>query len=208
MHFFFLRLWQLSLVLLLSALGLQAEQRVWTAVDGRTIDAEYLGRAQDGDALVLLRADTKTRVTVALAWLSTPDREFAEKLHRNPAPPAVQSQATVKAAGAGISEEVRALCRTLPRQTVPSDYLGVWDVNRPECVQMYDAYSRLIGAIPSGNPAANVRAVRVRLERDFRDSIPLAATSTGSGRAAACNMYWLQGVVIPLLDAIEGELSK
>lgn len=208
MKLFSVKLWLSLLAASLPALVVPAAPRVWTAADGRTIDADYVGRAEDGESLVLVRSDTKTRVTVPLSALSKQDREFAEKLPRERAPSLVQSQVASKSVESGISEAGRALCRSVPRQMVPQYYLGAWDPNRPECVQMHDAYTRLIGSIPSGNPAANIRAVRIRLERDLRDNTPLAATSTSSGRAAACNVYWLRGVVAALLDQIEAELSK
>lgn len=202
---------KLSLSLLVASLAavvVSAAPRVWTASDGRTIDADYVGRAEDGESLVLVRVDTKTRVTVPLAALSKQDREFAVKLPKTPAPSDVRSSATSKSAEGGISEAGRLLCRSVPRQVVPYHFLGVWDVSRPECVQMHDAYTRLIGGIPSGNQAANIRATRIRIERDIRDNITLAGTGTGSGRAAACNLHWLQSIVAPLLDQIEAELAK
>lgn len=193
--------------------NLSAAPRTWTSADGRTIEAEYLGRAPDGSALVLLRTDTSARVTVPVAALSEADREHADTLPRTPAPAAEK-----KPEKPAFSPALAALIASWPAPSIPASlragdpYLVTSHADVAELRRRYDADLR---SIASGNLPANARALRLKIERDLvrlrADGAPSASrTPDGEKKAGAARAgaYWLTAQILPHLALIEAEAAK
>jgi hypothetical protein len=141
-----------SLLLGLLSPCARAEPRVWTSADGRTIQASYLGRATDGSALVLLRADTGVRVVVPLTSLSADDRAHAANLPTTAAPPPPEEQAATQ------REALKELAEKHPKTPLNPHS----DVE--EAVRRYTPH---LNALGSGDPAHNARTLRTMIRRDL-----------------------------------------
>jgi hypothetical protein len=203
----------------LLALSASAAPRTWMAADGRAIEAEYVGRGADGSALVLVRADTKTRVTVPLTALSAADQTFAATLptakapeDKPPAPPAKKEP----------SPALVALAKSWPAP-VTLAYGGALEGSKmhPDLVELHRRYQRDLDVILSGDPATNCRTLRTRIERDSKillsdSQMKLDSNTTGERlrmaqakiNAARSGYVWISVKLVGHLDKIEAELAK
>ncbi|MBC8008867.1 MAG: hypothetical protein H7067_02065 [Burkholderiales bacterium] len=194
----------LIILSLLGALSAFAAPRDWTAADGRVINAEYLGRAPDGSALVLERTDTKVRVTVPVAALSASDQTFAATLPTKEVPPPPAPKVI------GLSAKGGTLCAALPAfKTPPGQPVLSGGTTHADNVQAYERYTRSFAAIPSGDSAANVRTLRLQIARDLKDAKGAATASYNDlSTATKVRVYWLESIATPHLAKIEAEISK
>jgi hypothetical protein len=215
---------------------LRAEEvppRVWRSSDGREIRASYLGRAEDGDSLVLLRADTLARVVVPLTALAVEDRELAAMLPRTPAPPAVveKSAPPAKKERPTPSAELMKLAGNWPRPD-PSKInaeFELLDQNHADLLELRRRFEIDFKSILSGDVAQNCRYLRLKIEREVKrlqaDANPSAQivydplrytprqrtayiNSQRKVLAARVGIQWLENAVTGHIDQIEKEWGR
>lgn len=190
----------LALIALASCAALAAP-RTWTSADGRTIEAEYLGRGADGSSLVLERVDTKARVTIPLSALSAEDQTHAATLGTDAAP-APEASDIKPRAGTSLSENGKAMIRDIP---APWDIKGYASTEKMwEVKQLREKIIRELSAIPSGNPKENIARARVIIDRELQ----AIAETTSSRISENARRLWLKGSVLPLITKLEAEIGK
>lgn len=201
------------IALLLTSIA-AAEPRMWTSADGRTIEAEYLGRGPDGSSLVLQRKDTGSRVTVPISALSAEDQTHASTLGTTIATEE-KSKADPKKQKAEISAELRTLAAAFPPPKISqTKYEWVSGAQHPEYTSLQASMARELSSILSGDVAMNCRSLRIKAqrERERLSGLMSARNNTQEGNArgyaASLCVYWIDSQILPHLAKIEAEANK
>lgn len=204
-----------SLALLaLASCAAFAAPRTWTSADGRTIEAEYLGRGADGSSLVLARVDTKARVTIPLTALSAEDQAHAATLGAEPAPTPVAAAA--KPEKAKPSPQLVALAGAWPTPQLPSGAVDEYmRTDHADIIEIQRRYSSDLRSITSGDVAMNCRSLRLKIERDLarlasegRPSGPANVENQKRAGAARLSAHWLSRQILPHVAKIEADAAK
>lgn len=190
-----------------------AEPRTWTSSDGRTINADYLGRAADGSALVLQRADTGARVTIPVGALSTEDQALAATLPTSSAP--AEKKPAAAPAKKEPSPALAALAKAWPEPKINTTAHPYWSTGHSDFVELQRTLRRDMDAILSGDVSMNCRSLRTRAERELarlrsegNTSGPSASKNLPRLGAAQLGAHWLSTCVLPHLSKIEAEAGK
>lgn len=187
---------------LLWVLPLVAEVRVWTAKDGRSLEAELVRRTES--EITLKRSADGKEFTLPLASFSDADQAWV-------------GQSGVAITKPVDAEKLKALQASVPKLKVNAPL----DANWPGCIQLQDKYTRAVAHIRPETIAQNVKNILLDMERDLKVLKPITETrltnppmfingtwTKGSGAwsdvwAARSNMAWLQGPLFQHLSKIE-----
>jgi hypothetical protein len=186
-----------TLLLTLMASTALANPTTWTSADGRSIEARYLGRAADGSALVLVRADTGARVVVPVVALSDASRAAADALPRDPAPPSDDELAKAKRA------ELAKFAANYPAAPVSS---------HPDVVDAVRRYDFHLRGLASGDPAHNARALRTMIARDLpliaqRGNVTLKEDDSTEERGKKRARIAAQGQIMSWVQALDSHAA-
>lgn len=185
-----------------------AESRTWTGVDGRTLDAELVGRTET--TLTLKRAGDGKSFELPLEKFSEEDRAWVKA---SPLP----IQKTVDAA------KLKVLTDATPAMSTQAPLPTDW----PRCGEIFRKYQRAVTHIRAETVAQNIAIIRADAAKDIKVLEPLLATrllnppvllptggwSKGGGAwgdvwAARSIIAWLNGPLNDHLAKIEALVAQ
>lgn len=139
------------------AAAVMAEPRTWTSLDGRTLDAELVGRTET--TLKLKRAGDGKVFELPLDKFSEEDRAWVKAS-------AVPIQKTVDAA------KLKALTEATPAMKTQAPLPTDW----PRCGEIFRKYQRAVTHIRAETVAQNIAMIRADAAKDIKTLEPLLAT--------------------------------
>jgi hypothetical protein len=179
------------------------ETRMWTATDGRQIEAETIAKS-DTEVVVRRTADNQI-VTIPLNLLSPEDRAFV-----------MQAPLPAKKTEDAKKEEpdpVKIAAGNFPEFPYMGHPHEAWKrdiVNDPQCREFYNSYKSTARFIDRNTREIMVARLRSKIEadkavlgRNLHDANASSRRTNSTWFAARQNLRWLDRHLIPWLDKVE-----
>lgn len=144
------------IVVLMTALSVNAEPRVWTAKDGRTINAEYISSTANA---VTVRRQEGSVVTIQFSLLSDEDVTW---ISHQPKPVEI------------TQDQLDKITQGFPKPPA----LKSGEVTN-DLKQMHDKYLSMVKFIRPNTIAASLKMIRAKIEDDIKVLNEIAKTNLG-----------------------------